>query len=112
VLFVFALLQAWRGHAARAAVAAAAATVLVGCALTRPALLERPAAWWRQLSRALGYVNSRVLLTLLFAVVFVPMAAVWRIAGIDPLGRAKRRWTGWSVPPASRRTSTHYTRMY
>ena len=37
--------------------------------------------------KALGYVNARILLTLLFGLVLTPLGLLWRITGKDPLVR-------------------------
>jgi hypothetical protein len=111
-LCVIAVLLLWRGHVIRAAVAGAIGALLVACALVYAPLLARPSAWWGRFSRALGYVNARILLTILFGLVFVPVSLLWRLFGIDPLGQRRERWPGWSPSPASHRTRTHYTRMY
>jgi hypothetical protein len=71
-----------------------------------------PSAWWWRFSRALGHVNARILLTLMFALVFVPVSLLWRAIGKDPLARRRDRWPGWSTYPARYRDAHHYTRMF
>jgi hypothetical protein len=112
VLCVIALLLLWRGRTARAEIVGAVGVALLVCGLVRPLLLKWPSFWWWRFSRALGHVNARVLLTLLFSLVFVPLSLLWRLIGKDPLGRRRDRWTGWSPSPASHRDHTHYERMY
>src|SRR5687767_5220897 len=86
----------WRGHVMRAEVVGAIGAFLLIAGLTYPALLKYPsAAWWR-LARALGYFNARVLLTLLFVMVLLPLSLVWKLVGKDPLARNRRTWPGWS----------------
>ena len=112
MLCAIALLLWWRHHAARAELIGAVGAVLVIAGLAAPALLKYPSAWWWRFSRALGYVNARLLLTVIFGVVFVPLSFIWRMTGRDPLGRDRRRWQGWAPYPASRRDPAHYTRMF
>ena len=112
VLCVIALLLLWRGRTGRAEIVGAVGALLLVCGLVYPPLLEWPSSLWWRFSRALGHVNARVLLTLLFSVVFVPLSFVWRLTGKDPLGRRRDRWPGWSPYPASNRDRKHYTRMY
>jgi hypothetical protein len=57
-------------------------------------------------------VNARVLLTLLFVIVLVPLSLVWRLLRTDPLGRRRSAWTGWSPYPTRYRDPRHYLRMY
>ncbi len=60
----------------------------------------------------LGYVNARVLLTVLFSIVLVPISFVWRLTGRDPLGRSRRQFDGWTPYPARYRDRTHFERMF
>ena len=102
----------WRGHVSRAEIVGVIGAFLLIAGLTYPALLKYPsAAWWR-LARALGYVNARVLLTLLFVIVLLPLSLFWKLVGKDPLARNRRTWPGWSPYPARYRDRQHYDRMY
>lgn len=102
----------WRGRITRAEILAGVGAVLLVTALVHAPLLKYPsAAWWR-LSRALGYVNARVLLTILFGVVLVPIALIWRLTGKDPLARRRDKWPGWSSYPLRYRDPKHYERMF
>jgi hypothetical protein len=112
MLCVIALLLLWRGRIERAGIVGAIGALLLVCGLVYSPLLKRPSSLWWRFSRALGRANARVLLTLLFSVVFVPLSLVWRLTGKDPLGRRRDRWPGWSRYPASSRDRMHYTRMY
>ena len=67
VLAVIAIALWWRGRVGRAELVGGIGAFLLVAGLLYPPLLKYPsAAWWR-FSRALGYVNARVLLTVLFA---------------------------------------------
>src|SRR5689334_20086927 len=83
VLLVIAAVLWWRGRIGRAEVLGAIGGVLFVLGLVAPPLLKYPsAAWWR-FSRALGYVNARILLTLLFSLILTPLSFVWRLMGKD-----------------------------
>lgn len=112
VLCAIAALLVWRGRIGRAEVIGGLGAVLLVAGLVHPPLLKWPSALWWRFSRALGYVNARVLLTALFAIVLVPLGVVWRLAGKDPLARSRDRWPGWSPYPARYRDRKHYTRMF
>lgn len=112
VLSVVSALLFWRGRPVRGEVLGAIGAVLLVCGLVYPPILARPSALWWRFSRALGAVNARVLLTLLFCLVFVPLSVVWRVIGRDPLGRRRDRWAGWSAHPSRYRDPKHYLRMY
>lgn len=112
VLCAMAALLVWRGRTGAAEAAAGIGAVLLACALIRPLLLKWPSAVWWRFARALAYVNARILLTLLFAIVLVPLSAVWRLMGKDPLARRRDGYPGWSPYPARYRDRHHYSRMY
>jgi len=112
VLLAIAAALVWRGRVGRAEILGAVGAVLLVCGLVYPPILRVPSALWWRFSRALGHVNARVLLTVLFSVVLTPLSVVWRLTGKDPLARRRDRWPGWSTYPARYRDRHHYTRMY
>jgi len=112
VLCLIAAILWWRGRAGRAEVVGGIGAFLLAAGVLYAPILTYPsAAWWR-FSRALGYVNARVLLTILFSVVLVPLSMVWRLTGKDPLARRRDKWPGWTPYPARYRDRKHYERMY
>jgi hypothetical protein len=112
VLCAIALALVWRGRVGRAEVVGTIGVVLLVCGLLYPPILKQPSAIWWRFSRVLGHFNARVLLTLMFALVFVPLSLLWRLVGKDPLARKRDRWTGWSTYPARYRDRHHYRRMF
>ena len=112
VLIGIALVLLWRNRVTRAEIVGGVGAVLFGAGLARPPLLKWPsAAWWR-FSRALGYVNARVLLSVLFVLVLTPLSLIWRVTGKDPLARRRDRWPGWTPYPERYRDPKHYRKMY
>jgi hypothetical protein len=61
--------------------------VLVGAGLVIPRALHYPNLGWQRLGRALGKVNSLIILNLLFYLVILPTGAMARIFGWDPMNR-------------------------
>ena len=61
--------------------------LLIG--LTSPRLLYYPYKFWMKLGLILGWVNSRIILGLVYIIVLLPIAFVMRLIGYDPL-RTKR----------------------
>jgi hypothetical protein len=112
VLLVLSALLFWRGRILTAEIFAAIGAVLVILGRFAPRLLKYPSAAWWKLAMVLGYVNARIILTLIFAIVLVPIGAIWRILGRDPLARRRANWPGWSPYPDRYRDRAHYTRMY
>ena len=112
VLLLISALLVWRGRIGTAQVLGVIGLVLVVLGRFQPRLLRYPsAAWWR-LAMILGHVNARIILTVIFVFVLVPLGTIWRLIGRDPLGRRKSAWHGWSPYPARYRDRAHYTRMY
>ncbi len=112
VLCVIAAFLVWRGRIARAEVIGGIGAVLLVLGLVHPPLLKYPsAAWWR-FSRALGYVNARVLLSIIFFLILTPLGLFWRLTGKDPLARRRRNWSGWAVYPVRYKDAKHFDRMF
>ncbi len=65
-----------------------AATFL--CSLVSPALTLRIRAAWMAFAHALGYVNSRILLSVIFFVVVTPIAVALRLLRRRPIDLAWR----------------------
>ena len=112
VLVAIAAILLWRGRYARAELVGAIGAVLLVSGLVYPRLLVVPSALWWRFSRALGHFNARVLLTVIFGLVFVPLSLIWRLTGKDPLARRRDRWPGWSPYPPRYRDAHHYSRMF
>ena len=64
-----------------------AAGILWILALLCPAALSYLHRGWTRLGLALGWVNTRVILTLLFAITIVPVGLVMRLLGRDRMAR-------------------------
>ena len=68
--------------------ALAAAGVLIVPALAYPPILKYPYAAWMALGRALGWINTRIILSILFYGVFTPIGAIRRALGKDSMQRS------------------------
>jgi Saxitoxin biosynthesis operon protein SxtJ len=101
----------WRGAMQSAAILGAIGSALVVLGLIAPRVLYGPSFVWWKLVHVLGYINARIILTVLFTVLLVPVGLFWRVAGKDPLGRRRTRM-GWSPYPGRYRDPKHYSRMY
>jgi hypothetical protein len=112
VLCAIALLLAWRGRIGRAEITGGVGVVLLLLGLTYAPLLKYPSAVWWKFSRVLGYVNARVLLSIVFFLVLTPLGLVWRLTGKDPLARRRRSWNGWTAYPARYKDAKHFDRMF
>ena len=105
----------WRhGHAAAAAILVSSGVAVAALGYAAPGVLRHPSALWWRVLHALGWVNTRLILGVLFFLVFTPMGFVLRLTGWDPLAlkRAPGQATGWVPSPAAHRDPKHYERMY
>ena len=82
------LIPSITGHAFRAwTLWISIPTLVIG--IISPRFLKKPYQAWMQLGHLLGYVNSRIILGLVFIAVLQPIAFVMRAFGYDPL-RSKK----------------------
>ena len=63
----------------------AAPSIIIG--IFKPNLLLYPYQFWMELGDKLGWINSRIILGLVFLLVLLPIAIIMRIFGYDPLRR-------------------------
>jgi len=112
VLVAIGAVLLWRGRMVRAEIVGGIGAVLLTLGLVAPVLLKWPSAVWWRFSRALGYVNARIMMTVLFSLILVPLSALWRLMGKDPMGRRRDRFVGWTPYPARYRDRTHFERMF
>ncbi len=112
VLLLIAALLIWRHRVLRAEIVGGIGAILLAFGLVSPRLLKYPSALWWRFSRALGYVNARILLTLLFSLILVPLSYVWRALGKDPLVRRRQAFQGWTPYPARYADRKHFERLF
>ena len=113
---VFLLIAAWNFYRARETVgiifaSLSAVFVLTGTFLPAAARLFH--VYWMKLAVLLGHVNSIILLTLLFYLLFVPYNLVARIIGRDPLRRRSANLTSnWTKRKTTRQTKEGFERLF
>ncbi len=116
VAAMFLLLAAWNYHRGRMTVV----TVLggIGATLLVVGLLLPPLArgfhiFWMRVATVLGWVNSRILLGLMFYGVFAPYNLVGRLLRRDKLDRRKpKRVSYWVARPRTRQTKEQFERTF
>jgi len=62
------------------------ASVLWILALLRPSMLTYPYVVWTRLGWILGWLNTRVILTIIYTLLIVPIGTVMRLFGRDRMG--------------------------
>lgn len=88
-LAVIGLISWYRGHDTAPLVLWSLAAALVLAGLVYPRSLKPVEKGWMAFGHALGWVNTRIILTLLFVLVVVPVGLVMRLFR-DPLDRKMR----------------------
>ena len=83
------LIPAIIGHEFRAWTLLIGVPVLI-LGLIAPRLLKYPYHFWMKLGHALGWINSHIILGLVFILILQPIAYIMRLTGYDPL-RTKRK---------------------
>jgi len=115
VAAVTAALGAWqiyRGRPNLAEAFGAASVALIVCAMI-PAGAMWFNKWWMNLARGLGYVNSRIVLSLLYYVVITPTGILTRMLGHDPLERRKGHEPSyWRKRARTRQLRQEYERAF
>ncbi|MGB9178646.1 MAG: SxtJ family membrane protein [Pyrinomonadaceae bacterium] len=113
---VLLLIAAWNYHRGRMTIVYVLGGI--GCALLIIGLLLPPVArafhtLWMRLAAILGYVNSRVLLTLLYYLFMTPYGLISRLIGRDPLDRrGPQRETYWIEREQTRQTREKFERIF
>lgn len=110
VLVLLAAYSVWRDRPTLAAVCGVIGPTLLVLSWAAPAALKWPSRGWWTLAHGLGWVNTRLLLTIFFVLVLVPVGVAFRLFGRDLLDRRGKgsSWTPFSV----RNDPRHYERMY
>jgi len=86
VLF-FGLLIPWIWGIAFPAWPWIAAAVFIGTALVIPIVLKPIYVVWMKLSHVLGWINTKILLSIVFYLIFLPIGILMRLFGKDPMHR-------------------------
>lgn len=113
VLFLIAAWQFYRSRETVAIVLASLSAIfaLTGIFLPKAARLFH--IYWMKLAMFLGHINSIILLTLLFYLLFVPYNLISRIIGRDPLQRrGKKGESNWTVRETTRQSKERFERLF
>jgi hypothetical protein len=113
---VLLLLGAWnyyRGRMTAVLVLASIGGALLIMGLLLPALARRFHILWMQLAGILGYINSRILITVMFYGMMTPVGLVQRLFGRDVLNRrAGGRESYWIPREQTRQTREGFERQF
>ena len=88
------------------------AVVLSATAVVFPPALKPFRRLWMTIGEALGWVNSRIILSVVYYVVILPIGGIRRLSGNDPMRRKfERDATTYKIPRVGRPAS-HMRRQY
>ena len=95
------------------AILAASPVVLTLIGLFVPVAARAFHRVWMGIAAVLGYVNSRILLSLLYYGVFAPVGLVRRLIGSDPMKRrGSTQSSYWVTREYTRQTKDQFERLF
>jgi Saxitoxin biosynthesis operon protein SxtJ len=113
VLTAAAALFWYRGKMTSCIVSISIAALLVLIGFLFPPAAKAFHRIWYKLAFALGWVNSRILLTIIYFLIFVPYRIVSRAFGRDPLQvRQGPRESYWHKREKTRQTKEQFERLF
>ena len=115
VLILIAALSYWRGRVVTAGVLGGIAALLISGGLFAPVWARRFHIAWMRLALLLGYINSRILLSLMYYGVFSLYGVVSKLAGRDPLKRRQRsrqQKSYWVPRKTTRQSKEQFERLF
>lgn len=102
----------YRGRTTIPAAAGVAAALLIIAVLVPPLAMLFHRGWMK-FAHILGYVNSRILLSIVYFLIFVPYGIISRLFGRDPLDmRGEPRSTYWHKRTKTRQTKEGFERLF
>ncbi len=104
-LIVFGGISFARHHLVRAGILGGGGALLLLLALAAPRATVPLHNAWMRFAAVLGWINSRLLLSLMYYGVMTPLGFMLRIAGRDPMNRRRRQAESYWIPRATPRQS-------
>lgn len=113
VLFAIALWNMYRGRMTVVAIFASIAGVLTLIGLFVPGAARAFHRFWMGIAAVLGYVNSRIILSLLYYGMFTPVGFLRRLFGHDPMKRrGSAQSSYWVTREYTRQTQNQFERLF
>lgn len=113
-LSLFALIFLYKQRATAATIFGFIAACFMLFALIAPKLLGPVETVWMGFARALGATNTRIIMGLIYFLIFIPLGLLFKALGRDEM---RRRWasgaeTNWEEYRPHQRNSRHYENMF
>ncbi len=105
VLIALAAWSAYRGRDTAVGTFGSLGVALIAAGLFVPAAARAFHIVWMRLAHTLGWINSRILLALLFYLVMTPMGLIQRLVGRDSLRRRGPGSASYWLPRSSPKQS-------
>ena len=113
VLFGIAAWNLYRGRTVAVAVLGGAGLLLLLIGFLLPAAARRFHIFWMKIALFLGYINSRILLTLIYYGMFTPYRLISRLVGRDPLMRRNATQESyWTERKTTRQSTESFERLF
>ena len=111
-LALLTLVRIWRrGMDEIAVLVLIAAALFALTAFLAPRTLAPIHRWWMRLAEVLGWINTRILLILIFYLVVTPLGLLMRLLRRAPLDMAHRD-SYWTDPPKNSYGDRHYEKQF
>ena len=113
VLLLIAGWNFWKDRPAVYAVAGVCGVILILIGFASPSASQKFHAGWMRFAGVLGYVNSRILLSLMFFLVITPYGLVMRLFGRDTMNRrGADRDSYWISRRKTRQSREQFERLF
>ncbi len=115
VLAAVAIISLWRGRDQLVVPLLSASALLVLLALVRPLVLSPLYSVMLRIAGYMGWFNTRLILAVVYYLIFTPVAIVYKLVGKDPLHRSfdGDAATYWQKKEAVERDEkTHFEKQY
>ncbi|HEY3056856.1 MAG TPA: SxtJ family membrane protein [Thermoanaerobaculia bacterium] len=111
-LAVIAGVRAWRNGMDEVAISAfIVAGLFAASAVIAPDSLASVYRWWMRIAEALGWINTRILLIVIFYLVVTPVGLIMRMVRRSPLDVAEKD-SYWTASPRNSYGDRHYEKQF
>ncbi len=114
ILSLFALLNFYKGHLTTASVLSVLGVISVTLALLCPTILKPVYIVFMKIAHVLGWVNTRILLGIIFYIIMTPIGVIMKVFGKDLLDRKiePARKSYWIINEEGTVDKSRYEKQY